>query len=320
MTQVPMLHNWRWQLFFAVISAVVVPLGTTAMNWTSSLKEALFVSVASWLVGMISQIAYSLHSFHVDRLENKHFLDVINEGDCLLLELQSRFRDLASRKLSGKPNRVFIDYCHRSLKNSLSVARLAAQNGELEVHDHHFETIGTVLEAFEGCKDRTFRCVWLIEKDEALFDKYWREYMKSIVQLSQRKRQNEQVQVRILFVLEDQEQLKRVPVKTVLGFVATKKGFKFSLMLQKDYKSRLIDGNQDMQYLDFGIYGDHLLFRTKSYSPNIGVFSDNQTLIETYRSLHNAAMDAAETLSIPTGLPTEVSQDQFLLCDKEEEQ
>ena len=300
-TKVPYWKRWHVQALTAAGLAILVPVFTHWRGWTLSLKEEIVLGVGIWAVGMIFYIAYSLHSFHVDRLETKYVLDVINEHDRLLLELQHRLREIASKTLSGKPNRVFIDYCRRSLEQSLEITRRAAQRGELEVHDHHFKTIDTVLAAFEGCRDRTFRCVWLIEAGDSLFDEFWREYMACLVKLSRERRIKRRVQVRICFVLEDQAQLERASVKTVLGFVSAEKRFEYHLMLRSDYESRLSDAHLDKRYLDFGIYGDHLLFRTTSYEPNVGVFSDDQTSINTYREMHDAAMNAAETVNIPAG-------------------
>ena len=314
MIQLPFWKRWYVQSVVPLCVSLVVIPGTYLLSETPTLKESIARVFGIWVIGMIFQIAYSLHSFHVDRLENKHVLDVITKIDYLLLELQSRFREIAARTLSGRPNRVFIDYYRRSLEDSLKVARRAAQRGELEVRDHHFATVEIVLAAFEGCQDRTFRCAWLIEQGEDLFDKYWREYMKSLVKLSG-KSKNKRVQVRILFVSEKQEHLELPAVKTILSFISAKKGFEYHLMSRSDYEYRLCDRNLDNQYLDFGVYGDHLLFRTISYNPNIGVFSDDQTAIDAYRGMHDDAMSATETLKTPAGLPTDVSLEQFLNCD-----
>ena len=279
------------------------------------MKENIVRVVGLWVVGMIFQIAHSLHSLQIDRYENRYVLDVVDSTDKQLLELQTRLRQIAVKKLSGRPNRVFIDYCQWHLDRSLEVVRNAVERGELSVQDHHFETIDSVLEAFDGCTDRTFRCVWRVEKGEKLFDNTWRDYMRKLVELSRRKLPHSRVQIRVLFVLADRVQLDRVPVRKVLGFVAGENGFYYRLMLQDDYEERLRDGGLDEQYEDFGIYGDHLLFRTKSYEPNMGVFSDNQTLIRGYRKMHDAAMDGATTVSEPTGLPRNVSLEEFLNCD-----
>ena len=57
------------------------------------------------------------------------------------------------------------------------------------------------------------------------------------------------------------------------------------------------------------------MFRTKSYTPNIGMFSDDQTAINTYLKMHDAAMGTATPLKTPTNLPENISLEEFLDCD-----
>ena len=315
MIQLPKWKSWWVQSLIALGVALVATAGASWLDDPPTPKENIIRVVGVWVVGMIFQMAHSLHSFHVDRLETKHLLDVIDAEDCLLLEFQSRFREVATKRLSGKPNRVFIDYCRRSLQNSLDVVRSAAR-GELEVRDHHFDTIDSVLGAFQGCRDRTFRCVWRVEAGEELFDETWREYMANLVDLSRERFSHRRVQIRILFVLTDAAQLERPSFRRVLGFVSAEKGFMYRIILQEAYETQASDRGLDQQYIDFGVYGDHLLFRTRSYGrTNMGVFSDNQAVIETYRQMHDGAMNASRTLDVPSELPKEVSVEQFLDSD-----
>ena len=313
--QLPKWKSWWVQSLVALGVALAV---TTVVSWLDdplTPKENIVRVVGIWVIGMIFQMAHSLHSFHVDRLEMRQLLDVINAEDCLLLEFQTKFREVATKRLSGRPNRVFIDYCRRSLENSLDVVRSAAR-GELEVRDHHFDTIDSVLGAFEGCRDRTFRCVWRVEADEELFDETWREYMTTLIDLSRERLNHRRVQVRILFVLTDEAQLGRPSFRRVLGFVSAEKGFTYRIMSQEAYETQATDRGLDQQYIDFGVYGDHLLFRTRSYGrSNRGVFSDNQAVIETYRQMHDGAMNASRALDVPAALPKEVSVEQFLDSD-----
>ena len=315
-TKFPVWQRWWVQTLAAAGFSIVITIATHYwLSPQSTLTEKIVILAGTWVIAMVFQIARSLHLLHVDRLENEHVLEVINKGDSLLVELQLRLREIASRGLGGPLNKVFTDYCHRSLQSTVRLAQRAAQCGELEVHDHHFDSIEIVLAAFEGCPDRTYRCVWLIEDSVTLFDELWREYMRSLIPLSQKRSKNQKVRVRILFVYEDDAQLVRASVKTVLDFVSNEKGFECRLMPMQDYKSRLKDSRLDESYEDFGIYGDHLLFRTKSFEPNIGVFSDDQVIIDAYRVMYDNAMGAASALDASTGQRKKVLMDQFLNCD-----
>ena len=173
------------------MASLVIGVAATAVTYVvdlaPTLKDGLTITVSGWVISMVFCIAYSLQALHAESQTVKIMREAVDAGDDLLLELQSRLREIASRPLNGRPNRVFIDYCHRSLTEALYVARTAAQTGELTVRDHHFDTVDQVMAAFEGCNDRTFRCVWLIDNGE-LFDESWRKYMECLVALAKKPR------------------------------------------------------------------------------------------------------------------------------------
>ena len=324
LTTEPLFHRW-WakSVLGLILSLIVIPSGMLLLGWTSSPGRGMAISFCVWVAGMLFQIVHLLRSFHVERLETKQVLEVINEDDRLLLELQASFRQIAARPLSGKPNRVFIDYCRRSLKQTISIAKGAA-GGELEVQDHHFHTVDNVLSAFEGCEERVFRCVWLIGSDDPLFDDSWRKYMQCLIELSRSQERNKKVQVRILFVVEDDLDnsilLQRSSVGIVLGFVSKESGFECRLISRSDYDGQLDDAGLSGQFLDFGVYGNHLLFRTISYEPrNMGRFSVDPIMIQKFRGVHDVAMSAPSARRLPSRLPESVSLPQFLDCDKADE-
>ena len=78
------------------------------------------------------------------------------------------------------------------------------------------------------------------------------------------------------------------------------KRFECRLISRSDYDDQLRDAGLDQKYLDFGIYGNHLLFRTTSYEPkNMGMFSVNPTMIQKYRRVHDVAMDTPKARDLP---------------------
>ena len=312
---VTLSFDWRMQSLVALAPAVLVPMITHFLQWTRSLPEDIQVGVAVWVVAMIFQMAHSLHNFQVDRLEFSRVLQVINDNDCLLLELQAHLREIAARTVNDKANRVFLDYCHHRLQHTLAGARAAAHRAELEVHDHHFDTVDTVLDAFDGCQDRTYRCVWRIEEDEKLFDTYWRQYMKALIELNRSSQPEQRVQVRILFVADDLTQLNRDATRLVFRFLADEPGFECRTILADDYAVRARDGQLAMDSEDFGLYGDHLLFRTTSYEPRVGIFSAHADAIQRYRRMHDAAMGAVAGCAAPPEWSDPVSVEEFLSCD-----
>ena len=318
MTTLPFWERWSVHAVASLVIGIAVAGLTYVLDLTPALTNSLTVAVSSWVIAMVFSIAYSLHAARVEWRTAMAVREALDAGEGLLLEFQSRLREIASRPLNGRPNHVFIDYCHRSLKDALAVATHAAQNGELTVRDHHFDTVDKVMAAFDGCEDRTFRCVWLLDDGE-LFDDSWRHYMACLVELGGKSRRTQRIQVRILFVvgeLSDDAMLRRPAVATVLGFVATAKGFACRVVARECYEAHRRDTGLSTECLDFGVYGDHLLFRTTQYEPtNEGAFSVDPTTIHKYRRMHDLAMEAPQARDLPANLPQNVSLEAFLNCD-----
>ena len=318
LTQEPLFHRWWARSAIGLLLVILIPIGISLLGWTESPERGIAIGVCAWMVGMIFQIVHLLRSFRVESLELNCALEAINEDHRLLIELQSRLQQIAARLPSNRSTQVFIDYCRRSLNHTLSVAAGAAR-GELTVQDHHFSTVETVLAAFEGCEERIFRCVWRIGDGE-LFDDAWRRYMQCLVELNRNRPRHEQVQIRILFVADnesdDRAVLRRPPVAIVFGFVSGEETFECRLMSGSDYDHHLRDVGLHGQCIDFGVYGSHLLFTTTSYKPtHEGIFTVDRMMIQRYRRVHDDAMAAPTAQRLPSGLQKGVSLQQFLDCD-----
>lgn len=294
-------------LVLPAIVAVLVP----NLTFGGSFVYAFCV----WAVLITYRVLHLLDSFKIEQERLERLVQLISDGDELLYKLQASLRKLATRRMNGEPNPVFQEYCRRRLDKCLSVIQKAAEHGELEVKDHHFSTVSTLLSAFSGSPDRTLRCVWLIEEGYPLFDEYWRQYMGQIVRLNDKNVANERIQIEILFVLDDVRQSKRIEFQTVLSFVSHRHDFKALTMSKDDYDSRMKDAGIANECKDFGIYGNGLLFKTISYDPHRGVFTDDVASIRQYFDMHRSAMESVYEIPLPK-LRSDVSLDDFLNCDK----
>ena len=147
--------------------------------------------------------------------------------------------------------------------------------------------------------------------------------MECLVELGRKSRRTQRIQVRILFVvrdLSDDAMLRRPAVAAVFGFVATAKGFACRVVARDCYEAHRQDAGLFTECLDFGVYGDHLLFRTTQYEPtNEGTFSVDPTAIQKYRRMHDLAMEAPQARDLPANLPENVSLEAFLNCDAQDD-
>ena len=110
-------------------------------------------------------------------------------------------------------------------------------------------------------------------------------------------------------------------MKIVVGYLrsAKAKGINYQIITNETYEELVRDGGLDAQYVDFGVYGQKLLYRTKTYEPKKGMFSEDESTIETYRQTHEAAMGSAMSLEAPKGTKEHNNLEEFLHADEIEE-
>lgn len=307
---------------FAIISLVpfvllylVLPTAFAMLGPCMTYFESFVYSFCLWVVTMIFKTLHLIDSFKIEQERLESLVQLISSDEILLYKLQDSLRKLATRHVNGGSIAVFREYYRRSLEDCLSVIQRAAEQGELEVQDHHFSTVSTLLSAFRGSPDRILRCVWLIENGHPLFDEFWREYMGQIVQLNDENDAGKRIQIEILFVLDDERQSERIQFQIVRSFVSRRDDFESSMMLKDEYDRRMKDAGIANECEDFGIYGNQLLFKTKSYDPHHGVFTNDVASIRRYSEMHRSAMASVSEID-PPELRSDVSLEDFLNCDK----
>jgi hypothetical protein len=70
-------------------------------------------------------------------------------------------------------------------------------------------------------------------------------------------------------------------------------------------------------YIDFGIYGDILLFLTEQYEPEIiGVFTKNRTQIQHYRHLFDSMWGSAIARKNPSTAVERVTLEELYAFDE----
>ena len=98
------------------------------------------------------------------------------------------------------------------------------------------------------------------------------------------------------------------------------KGINYCIITKETYEELVSDGNLDTKYIDFGVYGEELLYRTESYEPKQGMFSEDTVTIRAYRRTHETAMKSANALLDPTGTEDHFDLERFLRADEVEEE
>ena len=276
----------------------------------------LLTFLGSTLGTLIVVIRIRVQSIEIDAREHNRELAAGADVDNLLMQLQARLREVQAHRSD-----VFKTYCKEELEGFLLRVARAAQQGELIVNEHHFRTMADVLGAFGAGKDRVFRGVWRIEEGERLFDTAWQHYMRELVKLTEERSKTKQITVELLLVVDRRETLERLALEIVVGYLRSRrtKRINYRIISEETYDELVRDSRLNTAYIDFGVYGEKLLYRTETYAPKRGMFTEDLGMIRTYRQTHEAAMRSARSLPDPTGTEVHDDLERFLQADELEE-
>ena len=268
------------------------------------------------VVSMIIFVGKRAAEIEMDVRDHNGELAAGSEIDDLLMRLQARLREVQADRSA-----VFKTYCKQELELFVNRVARAAQQGELIVNEHHFRTVDDVLDAFGEQQNRVFRAVWKIEEGERLFDTAWQHYMGALVELTEARSKKKRITVELLLVVDKRETLERRAVEIVVGYLRSKKtkGLNYRIITEETYEELARDSQLNTRYIDFGVYGDKLLYRTETYEPKLGNFSEDSWTIRAYRETHEAAMRSAKALPDPTGAKNHDELEKFLQADEIEE-
>ena len=318
--------SWYQKWFGEFVIAILFGSVVTYLRWKfqepGTASPSAWTMVATFLgttmAGMIFSIMKRLAKIEVDVREHNEELAAAGEIDDLLLRLQPRLREVQAFRSA-----VFNTYCKEELEDFVTRVARAAQQGELIVHEHNFQTMEDVLDAF-GRTNRVYRGVWKIEEKERLFDTAWQHYMEELDKLTKLTlpwQKTKRITVELLLVVDKQETLNRRAVEIVVGYLRPRKtrGLNYRIVTEETYEEFVRDSQLDTKYIDFGVYGDELLYRTETYDPKKGMFSEDKNTIRTYRDTHKTAMRNARTLPDPAGAEDHDDLERFLDADDIEE-
>src|SRR6266436_10287137 len=98
--------------------------------------------------------------------------------------------------------------------------------------------------------------------------------------------------IRAMFVFDDLTICNSPRVKKLLDFFQTHKGLECRIVRKDDFEAISTSNGIPLNYIDFGIYGDRLLYRSEQYKPEIiGVFTKDPVLIRNYTGLFETIWD-----------------------------
>lgn len=217
-----------------------------------------------------------------------------DQADLELTKIRHHFSKLA--KEAHGPNDLFVSYFMKDIRNLEENIENASEVKQMRIKDDYFLNVEGVFDAFYGAEEKTLKYTWPIAKGEVLFANLsWKRFFEVSIAMLHNKRITA---IQVLMVVESLDDV-RTDVSSLGNRMSTLLCFFKALGISCKFISRatlnsICDQNGiEKGYLDFGLYGKRMLFRSEKYEPEyIGIYSKDQWVIEQYTRLFDTIWKA----------------------------
>jgi hypothetical protein len=310
----------KWQIAIlgaaALVSAIIGYLSGIAdssFSWADRLIVGLIVFVVFELLDLLMVTA----SRDAKETKQVRLWELGDKGDVILSNIRTRFHEVVRQ--SYGPRDLFVGHFIHEFERLLRIGGEAADRQELRVRAEHLLNVDNVLDAFEGEADRVFRYTWRLDEGTRLFDLdlAWARYFEKTGEMAAC---SELKEIRALLIVEDPSAIHSPRILKLLDAFATNSGMKCRLVSEGDYEKVYADSDLSRDCVDFGIYGDKLLFLSDQYDPDVtGIFTKQLETISRYKKMFDSLWTANSISSAnPSTCGTKVTLAELFAFDKDQ--
>jgi hypothetical protein len=300
-------------LFVGVsIFVAILPVWT---RFSFSTFHKIALAVLLFIAQLLVKTFWEINKIAAREIREEELWTLVEECDKELLCMRSCFVQIARE--SYGPRDLFVTHFKKEIHQLAEKIKGVAERRELRVQADHFLNVDNVLDAFQGASELIWRYTWPIDDRHKLFDEHaWKRYFDTTVKMAE---QGHIKEIRTVLVLDDPGLIQNPRVQKLLDFFHTNKGFECYTINRRDYRSICADNGVPPIYIDFGIYGDILLFLTEQYEPEIvGLFTKDPTKIEHYCRLFDSMWGSAIARRNPSSVVQPVSLEELYTFDEKE--
>lgn len=309
----------KWQIglpvVFFFLSLVIVTWLPSRVGITLSTPEKIVIGSLLFCAPILIRIFW-LTSKLAGRDEHEERLwDLREECETQLLIIRNCFVQITRDRYG--PTDLFVTHFQKEIHKLLEKIKEVAERQQLVVQADHFLNVDNVLDAFQGASERIFRYTWPIDGTHKLFDDHaWKRYFEKTTKMMQ---QREIKEIRTVIVLEDPKVISSSRLKKLFDFFNTNRDFNCYTINKADFRAICSDNGMPSCYIDFGIYGDVLLFLTEQYEPEIiGLFTKDKTKIQHYCHLFDSMWGSAIARKNPSTALEQVTLEDLYAFDETE--
>lgn len=300
------MYELKKQIIVLIISLVVSIVFSFVPEWTGielTLYEQILFSLSLFIVFLLLDILWIVaHRLNQLSRETDYWL-LRNNGDWELSNIRASFAKIIQDSY-GKRD-LFIAHFMKEFQRVSNEIKDVTEKQELRVAADHFLSVENVLDAFSGDDERIWRYTWPLSAGQKLFDDLpWKRYFEATTKMLIDKKIE---CIRSILILDSASLINDHRIKKLMDFFYSNERMDCRFILHNVYNKICSDNGLPPHYIDFGIYGRRLLFRTEQYEPEIiGTFSKDANLINNYVKLFDAMWNADSITNKNPSIVTEI--------------
>lgn len=270
------------QVVVLVISLAVSIIVGFVPTWTNvdfSIPDQTFLTILTFMTFVLLDVLYEVAKYASDMEHDVRLWQIRNQGEVELANIRANYLEIA-RSAHGEAD-LFVTHFQKEFRKLARRVEDAADKRELRVSSEYYLNDDEVFEAFLGNdKDPTLRYTWPVSPGARLFEEHaWRRYFEVIAGMAERKRIG---MIRAILIL-DNVKTDAAPFPQLLDFYKHAERQECRIIARADYVGIATEAEIPTNFLDFGIYGNQMLFRSEQYAPEyVGTFIKERALIGTY--------------------------------------
>lgn len=269
----------RWMVDF--IPPLIASMGGFGVGTYLALPtgQQLLLTIISFVIPLIIQNAIHLRSLlEVATVESRR-LRMKTQADIKLISIQNSFHRIVES--SAGDEALFCEFYQNEFATLEEHIRDADEKGQLRMEAAHYYMTPAVLSLFDLPDTNWFKDVFIISDINDIFDTHSLNYFNGLIR---KLREKKLVSIESLFVITGEIIADDNPLDLLLRFYHRENGMDYRIIDQAIYYELFRDSRLPEEYVDFGIYGQRVMFRTITYEPTTtGVFTRNRDAIEKYK-------------------------------------
>ena len=244
---------------------------------------SLLLGCCTFIIIELIMLVVNAIDFNDQQNEYDEFMENITEYSTMLHDINNFFYEVS--KDSHGNNDLFVTYAKKEIEKLNITLRVAAKQKEFGISSDYILNASGVFDAFSVSANKTLRMTFpIMDADNAIFispaDSHFFEVLQKQVS------DGNLNQVQVIVICETSATIEKDFVKKLLDFFAAEEKYVCKLCMAETLISVCETNGVQSQHLDFGIYGDRMLFVAEQYTPiHKGTYYKDENKIRLYTRL-----------------------------------